>query len=421
MEWNLHLQTRSHWALTLVFSLAMGATITVPVLLFYGIGQFKVMDLVGQERALEVFALCYGSVSVAMIFLSPVQGIITDTSFAGHKKRRLWALLGSVFGSISLALFAHVNSIQWLFVFWLASVFFYGVCSSSLSALLADTLNKTGYSKSPAMLGITIPVVIMCISIAIFALLADSAIAIKLSALVVVQLTAIVTALLFIPSIILSAEHTQEVVPSQTKALFQRVQSYQHYRIVLLSKLLINLAISGTSVLSLFYVQRLALSQAMVFELNAMLSIGIVVLVGAGVLAIHYSEKYAKQKPFLILGASLFATAMLGYAFADNLVIIGVSSVLSQAGLGIIQAIGNALVYRSLPSNRHFARDIAIIDSTKHFSSSLIHFVAAAIVLVGVQLLGNDGYDFYFICLSVITLLYACVICFVQELPGKST
>lgn len=415
------MQTRSHWALTLVFSLAMGATITVPVLLFYGIGQFKIMDLVGQQRALEMFALCFGSVSVAMIFLSPVQGVITDTSFAGHKKRRLWALLGSVFGSVSLAAFAQVDSIQWLFVFWLASVFCYGICSSSLSALLADTLNKTGYSKSPAMLGITIPVVIMCISIAIFALLADSTIAIKLAALIVVQLTAIVTALLFIPRIIGDTQHSQEAVSAQRKIPFQRVQSYQHYRIVLLSKLLINIAISGTSVLSLFYVQRLALSQTAVFELNAMLSIGIIVLVISGAVAIHYSEKYAKQKPFLILGASLFATAMLGYAFADNLILIVISSVLSQAGLGIIQAIGNALVYRSLPTSRHFARDIAIIDSTKHLSSSLIHFAAAAIVLVGGQLLGNDGYDFYFICLSVITLLYACVICFVQELPEKST
>ena len=97
------MQTRSHWALTLLFALAMGATITVPVLLFYGIGQFKIMDLVGQQRALEVFALCFGSVSVAMIVLSPLQGVITDISFAGHKKRQLWALLGSIFGSLSLA------------------------------------------------------------------------------------------------------------------------------------------------------------------------------------------------------------------------------------------------------------------------------------------------------------------------------
>ena len=399
----------------------MGATISMPVLLFYGIGQFKVMDLVGQERALEMFALCYAGVSVAMIFLSPVQGIITDTSFAGQKKRRLWALFGSVCGGVGLAAFAQVNSIQWLFVFWLASVFFYGICSSSLSALLADTLNKTGYSKSPAMLGITIPVVIMCISITVFALLADSTIAIKLSALIIVQLITIIMALVFIPSAINRAGHVKEIVALKSKASFQRVQSYRHYRIVLLSKLLINLAISGTSVLSLFYVQRLSLSQTAVFELNAMLSIGIVVLVLSGALAIHYSEKYAKQKPFLMLGACLFSMAMMGYGFADNLVIIVISSVLSQAGLGIIQAIGNALVYRSLPTSRHFARDIAIIDSTKHLSSSLIHFAAASIILMGTQLLGHDGYDFYFICLGVITLLYACVICFVQELPAKNS
>ena len=153
----------------------------------------------------------------------------------------------------------------------------------------------------------------------------------------------------------------------------------------------------------------------------AMLSIGIIVLVTSGAVAIHYSEKYVKQKPFIILGAGLYASAMLGYAVADNLVLVVISSVLSQAGLGIIQTIGNVLVYRSLPSSQHFARDIAIIDSTKHFSSSLIHFSAAAIVLVGAQLLGNDGYDFYFICLSAITLLYAFVICFVQELQFKNS
>lgn len=399
----------------------MGATITVPVLLFYGIGQFKIMDLVGQQRALEVFALCFGSVSVAMIVLSPLQGVITDISFAGHKKRQLWALLGSIFGSLSLAAFAQVDSIRLLFVFWLASVFCYGICSSSLSAMLADVINKTGYSKSPAMLGITIPVVIMCISIAIFASLADSTIAVKLTALIVVQLTTIVMALLLIPRINSDVKQSQESVSAQKKIPFQRVKSYQHYRIVLLSKLFINLAISGTSVLSLFYLQRLALSQTAVFELNAMLSIGIIVLVTSGAVAIHYSEKYVKQKPFIILGAGLYASAMLGYAVADNLVLVVISSVLSQAGLGIIQTIGNVLVYRSLPSSQHFARDIAIIDSTKHFSSSLIHFSAAAIVLVGAQLLGNDGYDFYFICLSAITLLYAFVICFVQELQFKNS
>ncbi len=184
------------------------------------------------------------------------------------------------------------------------------------------------------------------------------------------------------------------------KNFYPSFKKYPEYTWALLTKLFINFSNAGLTMLTLFYVARFHLSEAEVFEIGSYTGASILLMVLAGLFGGWLSDKFRKQKPF-VMGASLITgVCLILFAFATDLWTVIAGFFVFNFGFGLYNAVDNALVNRILPSKENAGKDIAIMNITTNLASSLVNFVAPLLIAVGVNLLGDDGYTFFFILLS---------------------
>lgn len=375
----------------------------------YGIAQFKFVGIAGPEKALEAFSFSQGMVMLLSLGAVPLVGRLTDQCFSASDKRHYWVVIGNTLGLVSLYGFSYADSEAQILIAWLSVIISYTFSSNSFRALIPLLLPRDKLSVYSGIIGSGIPLALTVNLMMILGALASFSLNIKLIYLGCSQFLLS----LFAAMVVLRYRRGEASKGSITR----RVQkpSYRQYWLVLIAKTCISVAISGTTVLPLYYITRFGMKQSEVFVLNAAMSAGVILILLTGALSTHYAEKYNKQRSFLALGALFIGVGLIGYATADSLVWAIFSGISFQLGLGPVNALGMALVNRVLPSERRYGRDLAIVEAATHFGPAMMHFAMPVLVATGVSLSGGDGYSLLFYCLVLFAAVFAGTLFFIKK------
>lgn len=407
--------------LVIAAMLGIGASVAPLVLLMFGIIQFNIIRLVGQDSVTQVFGIAAGVASLAIVFLSPISGFIADHTYVKMGRRRFWILCGSVIACFFMFLFSKASNMIELTVFWILAQLFYGLVSTCCYSVVPEQVDSDKFGRVSGLIGASAPVFVMLGSAVVMGTFADSPISDKVMMIAITQVVCGIIATLLInegPSV--RPVHSNSVKTKetqfQTHYIYPSVKKYPEYTWGLLTKLFINLTNAGMTMLTLFYIARFNLDETHIFKLNALMSIGIALMVASGLLGGFLSDKVKKQKPFVMGSAFITGVCMIAFAFSHNITLVIIANFIFNFGFGMYNAVDVALVNRILPSKENYAKDISIMNVTTQVSSSLVNFIAPSIIALGVYLVHDDGYTFFFLVLAAFSIASAICVTPIPEL-----
>ncbi|MDU7582800.1 MULTISPECIES: MFS transporter [Aeromonas] len=386
-----------------LISIGIGLTVTQPVLLMYGLGQFKVSALVGDSEAISWFGLCTAIVSAIMIVMGPGSGWVADRLYRWAGSRRLCMVIGSILGAVALPGFALSPDLPSLILCWLAVNFCYGLVTTSGFALVAVEVDLKSQGKVYGFIGMAIPLCAMASIVLVMGLFAASSMVTKLLLVAVLQ---VISVLLVVWRVSEQPYRpaAAELSSKRSHHYYPAFKQFPDFTWLLCSKLCLNTAIAGLKMMPLFYVARLQLNEQQVYELNALTAIGTIFLILASIVSGYLCDRYGHIRRFNFIAPIIISLSLLGFSLADNTVEVITASCIMSIGLGISGAVGNLLVNRVLPSFEQYSKDASLLNASVHVGATLIGLLAPPLILWG-NYWGGDGYEIFFVILAGIALL----------------
>ena len=400
--------------------LGLGTSIAPLVLLGFGLIQFNIIRLVGPENVTSVYGMVAGIGGLSIVFLGPLGGIIADKTTVKMGRRRFWMVAGSIGGALSMLTLTYASSIPVLILGYCLVQFFYGMVSLSCYAIVPEQVDPQKFGRVSGAFGAAAPMFVMSGSI-IIGIFASVPVQEKLFAITIIQLVGGILAALLIKDTRFEGKKSdgnKKPFGAILKNLYPSVKKYPSYTWALLTKLFINITNAGLSLLTLFYIARFHLGEAEIFELNAYMAPSIMLMVISGLLGGFLSDKFRKQKIFVMGAALITGICLIVFAFAPSVTVVIIGNFAFNFGFGMYGAVDNALVNRILPSKEDAGKDIAIMNTTTQLATSLVNFVAPIFVSIGASLMGGDGYTFFFLILAGFSILSALVVIPIPEI-GK--
>lgn len=398
------------WRLLTAAMVGVGTSIAPLVLLMFGMIQFNIIRLVGESKVTETFGICAGIASFSLVFLSPLGGYIADRTTVRFGRRRFWMVIGSLAGFACMYLFANSTTITELTITWIGAQFFYGMVSTACYSIVPEQIEKERFGRVSGFIGAATPACVMIGSMIVMGLYSAIPVQQKILIIAAAQIIGGITAALLVnekPFVRDTQHHTQQKAKNYIYPSFKK---YPEFTWGLLTKLFINFTNAGLSMATLFYIARFHMDEKSIFELNALTSSGIILMVCAGIVGGFLSDKVKKQKPFVIGAALISGLCMIAFAFSHNITLVIIANFIFNFGFGMYNAVDTALVNRILPSAENYAKDISIMNVTTQLSSSLVTFVAPAVIAFGASLFGDDGYTFFFLLLAMFSVVSAVVV-----------
>jgi len=400
--------------------LGLGTSVAPLVLLMFGLIQFKIISIVGPERVTEVFGKASGIASMAIIILGPLGGIIADKTNLKFGRRRIWMILGSIGGAVSMYFLIKSDTINILITSWILAQFFYGMVSLSCYSIVPEQVEMTKFGKVSGIFGAAAPAFIMLGGM-VMGVFAKATVSQKLGVITIVQLISGIIAALLVNDGYVEIIKKEKQRLNGIKNFYPSFKKYPEYTWALLTKLFVNMSNAGMTMLTLFYIARFHLGESEIFKLNGLTSMGIGVMISAGLVGGFLSDKIKKQKPFVMGAALITGLCLVAFAFSKNISWIIGGNFIFNFGFGLYGAVDNALVNRILPSKETISKDLSIMNVTTNISSSLTNFIAPMIIAFGSKLLKDDGYTFFFLCMASFSILSALAVIPIPEIEEEKS
>lgn len=396
--------------------LGSGSAIAPLVLLMFGMIQFNIIRLVGQENVTTTFGICAGIASLSIVVLNPLGGYIADRTRSRLGRRRFWMLAGSLFGAVSMYFFANSTSIPMLTATWIAAQFFYGMVSTACFSIVPEQIAPEKFGRVSGLMGAATPVCVMTGSMVVMGHYSAIPVQHKIMIIAVAQLIGGIIACALVKESLLPVPSAHQASRKAASYIYPSIRKYPEFTWGLLTKLCINFTNAGLSMATLFYIARFHMDEKSIFELNALTSAGIILMVLAGIAGGFLSDKLKKQKPFVMLAAMVSGICMVAFAFSHSITLVIAANFIFNFGFGMYNAVDTAMVNRILPSAENYAKDIAIMNVTTQLSSSLVNFIAPMIIALGAAWFADDGYTLFFLVLASFSVLSALVVIPIPEI-----
>jgi MFS family permease len=203
------------------------------------------------------------------------------------------------------------------------------------------------------------------------------------------------------------------------KTFYPSPKKYPNFTWTVVTKLFMSMANTSLNIMSIFYITRFHLGETEIFRLNGITGSAALLMAAAGIIGGFLSDKFKKQKIFVISAALLSGVCLVGFAFTSSITFIIIGTFIFNFAYGMYFAVENAIVNRVLPSKEDACKDIAIINTTTQLASAIVSFATPLLISLGISLMGGDGYTLYFIVLAAATILAALTVLPIPEI-GKS-
>jgi Major Facilitator Superfamily. len=391
------------------------------VLVMAGIVQFSIIRLVGPENMTAVFGLAGGISGIAIVVLNPIGGRLADRTPFKFGKRRTWILLGSVLGGLSMVMLAYAPSVPVLIVSYCLIQFFYGMVALSAFSLVPEQIDPSKFGKVSGILGSASSIGIM-IGFMIVGAYAEATIIQKVITIALVQLVASIIAVCLLKDNGYQKNITtknETNIMQDLKTFYPSPKKYPNFTWTVVTKLFMSMANTSLNIMSIFYITRFHLGETEIFRLNGITGSAALLMAAAGIIGGFLSDKFKKQKIFVISAALLSGVCLVGFAFTSSITFIIIGTFIFNFAYGMYFAVENAIVNRVLPSKEDACKDIAIINTTTQLASAIVSFATPLLISLGISLMGGDGYTLYFIVLAAATILAALTVLPIPEI-GKS-
>ena len=295
--------------------------------------------------ALAVVTICG---ALAAVVANPVFGALSDRTPGRFGRRRPWLLGGAVVGLVGSIVIVAADSVVVLTLGWVLAQTAYNASFAAVAALLGDQVaekqraSASGLFGAAAFLGTVPPLLLATV---LPARLDIVVLAMPIAAVIVV---AICCSRISDPPLQRTDSATAGLREHRTRI---DIRHNREFAWMWLQRFLMHLAISFTTVFTLFFVmERLVLTSAESSPVVAAATLaggaGIVVAaLGAGFLA----SRSGNYGPYILAAAIGLAVAAVLRATVEGNTQLWVSAALGGLSLGIFYAVDLALVLRAIP------------------------------------------------------------------------
>ncbi|AQR96721.1 MFS transporter [Clostridium saccharoperbutylacetonicum] len=406
--------------LIIVASIILFTSLPAIILVNAGLIQFAIIKLVGPQNVTAMYSLAAGISGVAIVVLNPIGGALADKTRFKFGRRKTWIVGGSILGALSMVMLAYAPSIPVLIVAYILMQFFYGMVFLSCYAMVPEQVDPSKFGKISGIFGAAGPLGIM-VGFMLVGAYAEVPVEKKLIIIAAVQLVVSLVSVLFLKDSCYQGNNlnTQDKnIVKGLKTFYPSIKKYPNFTWALLTKLLMAMANSSLNILTLYYIARFQLGEVEIMKLNATTSSAILLMVGSGIFGGFLSDKFKKQKIFVIGSALLSGACLVGFGITHSIPFVIAAYFMFNFVYGIFGAVDNALVNRVLPSKEDAGKDIAIINTTTQLGSAIVNFATPVVLSLGISLMGGDGYAVYFFILAATTVLAALTVLPIPEI-GK--
>lgn len=319
----------------------------------------------------------WGAVTASLTNLAA--GWASDRTRARFGRRRPWILCGLVGVLLAYGLIAKASTPAGLLAGVMAFQFAFNLLFAPLHAIFADLVPHDQKGQVAAFIGVAAPV-----GAASGVLIAAPILPDILTRLVVLSLlvAACILPLLFIwkeaPTPVRLRKKAVAIASSQAKGW------NLDFGFVWASRFCFQISASVVSAFMLFYLADHA-RYAEQFP-GATVESGLARLIAfstfltllAGFVGGLISDRFGRRKPFILLAAALLAGGLLIFAFYPQWPGPLLGYVFYGVGFGLYTTVDTALVAQILPSRRHTARDLGVMNLTNTLPAILAPALAIA-------------------------------------------
>ncbi|NKY58377.1 MFS transporter [Nocardia flavorosea] len=319
------------------------------------------------------------------LLAGPVVGVISDRVRTRFGRRRPVLVTGAAVGMSALIIVGLAPNIGVLAVGWVLTVLGWSAAMSSITALQADKLPAHQRGTVAGFLGFAqqgAPV----LGVVIAGLLAQHGVLLTV-------VPGLLGVALLLPLVLFAAEtDTRSAVFDEPLSVRTIVRTYRYnprrypdFSWEWLGKFCFHSGLAlNTTFQTFFLAHRLGLSVAGIAHAVAWISVaGVAAAVAGSVGAGSLSDRLGRRRPFVVMGAAVYAGGSATYAFAHDLPLFLVAACLCGFGLGVFTAVDHAITLDILPDPREAGRFMAIAGLANTVSRSTAPLLAPLLLAVG--------------------------------------
>lgn len=397
----------SRWTIVLLLAATFGGGMAMIVPMAYSLTLR--LDQLAPGRA-DMLGYILGAGSAATLVVAPLTGILSDRTRSRWGRRRPFTVIGVALGVFAVPIMALAPDLLVLTIGWVLSTVGWGTAGGSVGNWQADRLPASQRASVSGLTGLMAQIAPV-VGIMLVGPLGSDVLAVFI-------VPAAIAVLLIGAFVVLAKEpDTRGVRHARRLTVLGVIRSYgfrprqvPDFAWNWAGRFVFFLGVTLTTSFSVFFVsQRLSLpvpEVAAVLALTSGLSIvsATVGAIGSGWL----SDRSGRRKPFILLGAVLFAAGCVISAFAWGLPLVVTGMLVSSLGIAVFSAVGQALVLDVLPERETQAgRYMAIVAFSQKIPGVIAPVVAPLLLVIGG---GTQNYTALYLAASVLAVAGGAII-----------
>lgn len=371
------------WHIVLLVAATFGAGMAMIVPMAYSLAVR--LDQLAPGRT-EVLGIVLAVGSAATLVLAPLTGILSDRLRSRWGRRRPFTVIGLLIGAASVPVMALAPNLTVLTIGWTLSTVGWGTAAASLGNWQADRLPTNQRGRVSGLTGVTMQVAPV-VGIILVGLFRDQI-------LVVFALPAVIGAVLVIAFLAAVREpDSRGMLLERRLTLGGLLRSYgfdprtaPDFAWNWLGRFIFFSGLTLTTSFTVFFVaQRLELRVPDVAGVLAIVSASSIVTATIGSLGSGWlSDRVGRRKPFILAGATLFAAGCGVSAFAHDLPMLMIGTLLNSLGIATFSAVAQALLLDVLPNReREAGRYMAVALFAQKIPGVFAPVLGGAVLAIG--------------------------------------
>ncbi|HWU30548.1 MAG TPA: MFS transporter [Microbacterium sp.] len=354
----------------------------------------------------EYLGFITGAGALFVMLSSPFMGIWSDRTRSRIGRRRPFMIGGMLVGVLSLVVMAIAPNAVVVGLGWILAQWGWGTTLSNLQISTADRLPESQRGKVAGLTSFATQ-----IAPVFGVILAQFFTGDALLLFLVPGAVGVLFVLLFVT---LVHEDDSRGLPKDPITVVQvlakylyRPRRYADFSWNWLGRFFFYTGITlNTTYTAYFFADRLGITVESVAGIMAGLSLAGILAVTAGAIGGGFlSDRLRRRRAFVLLGGVVMAAGMVMQAFAPDLTLLIVASLIGSVGLGLFAAVDQALLLDVLPERETDAgRFMGITGFATSIPQSVMPLVASGLLLVGVSG-GARNYPLVFIVGAVAVVL----------------
>jgi MFS family permease len=356
----------------------------------------------------EYLGYVTGSGALVVMLTAPLFGTLSDRTRSRFGRRRPFMVAGVLVGILSLFVMALAPSVLLLGLGWVLAQIGWGQALQNLQTSMADQLPASQRGKVAGLTGFSTQ-----IAPVFGVVIAGSLVGNSLLLFLVPGAVGVITVALFVLFIkeadSRGASFTDKLTLGNIfgKYLFNP-RLHPDFSWNWVGRFLFYFGLTlNTTFTAFFFASRLGVTVAEVAPIIAVLGLAGIAATTLGAIGGGFlSDKLKRRRLFVFIGAAFFAAGAVTMAFAPDMPILFVGSLLTSTGIGTFAAVDQALLLDVLPERETGAgRFMGIAGFATSIPQAAAPFVAPLFLAVGVAVGGDKNYTLLYIVAGLITLI----------------